>query len=84
MKPRSKLLKPNVPGGYLDDPPEGCPNAVSYCPDADRYESILIVDYVMCVKRYCSVPSICQRRLEADKGLSRRLSRLKGNGDELD
>lgn len=80
MRPRTKLLIPKVPGGFLDGPPEGCPNVVAYCPDPKRYEAILIVDYVRCSRSHCSLPSICQRRLEADRGRRHRIS-VQRNGE---
>lgn len=78
MRPRTKLIRPRPPGGFLDDPPDGCPNAVSYCPSPAKYESIMVVEYVRCSRKSCSLPIVCQRRLEADKGLLRRLQIQRG------
>jgi hypothetical protein len=73
-RPRTNLIVPKTPGGFLDDPPGDCPNRVFYCPDVRKYETIPVVDYARCDRKYCPLPRICQRRLEADKGRRHRIS----------
>ena len=78
---RTRLLKPTPPGGFLDDPPQECPNKVVYQP-SPNYEAILIVDYCRCTAAHCSWPHTCQRRLEADRGRGRRIHLMRNGGGD--
>jgi len=79
-RPRSLMVVPRIPGGFLDNPPDGCPNAITYCPDPNRYETLRIVDYVRCGNGYCPSTNskACPRRLEADRGRRARMRLMRG------
>lgn len=76
---RTKLAFPNTPGGFLDNPPQECPNKVVYQPDK-CYETVLLVDYARCSAAHCSYPQTCQRRVEEDAGRRQRINRQKNGG----
>jgi len=82
MRPRSILLVPLVPGGYIDNPPDGCPAATTYCPNENKYESIRVVEYVRCGKHSYCKESRCWRKTDQDREARARIRMLKGNGGE--
>jgi len=82
-RPRTKLTIPRTPGGHLDNPPLDCPNQRSYNPNPAKYETIMVVDYCLCERKYCKLERICERRVEEDSGRARRINRMRnGNGGE--
>lgn len=80
-KPRIKLVIPRIPGGYLSDPPSDCEWKIFYCPNPHKYESVPIVDYILC-NRSCreSKSRACSRKQDEDKGARRRITIQRNGG----
>ncbi len=76
---RTSLIVPKTPGGHLDNPPSDCPFAVGYCPDPEKYERVMIVDYVLCSRATNKNCRVCPRKLEADRGRRNRIRLVRGN-----
>lgn len=80
-RPRTNLLTPKTPGGFLDNPPEGCPKAVCYNPKPSTHESVMLVEYVRCER--CSIAKKCTTKLAADKEARKRIRSMK-NGEAFE
>lgn len=78
---RTLLAVPLSPGGYIPDPPDTCPKSVAYNPNHSKYETITIVDCLLCHR--CQIGKHCETKLAHESGRRRRISRQK-NGEPND
>lgn len=79
---RTLLEIPRTPGGFLDNPPEGCPHVRDYRPNPRKHKGIKVVDYVLCSSS-CKLQKSCERKTEEDSGAKRRIrNRRDGIGEE--
>ena len=81
LRPRSILIIPRPPGGYIDHPPDNCPYKVFYnCDNPLKYDTIPVVNYCCCFR--CKEQQGCERKVQEDKGARHRIARQKNGGCE--